>query len=64
VLAGQGIALCSDIVLEQALLSGALVKVLPFALPGYGFYVAHLAEHATSSAVRTFVQWVASARRA
>ncbi|WP_233859759.1 LysR substrate-binding domain-containing protein [Paraburkholderia sp. HD33-4] len=64
VLAGQGIALCSDIVLERALLSGVLVKVLPFALPGYGFYVAHLAEHATSSAVRTFVEWLASARRA
>jgi LysR family glycine cleavage system transcriptional activator len=63
VLAGQGIALCSDIVLEQALLSGALVKVHPFALPGYGFYVAHLAEQASSSAVRTFVQWVVSARR-
>lgn len=62
VLAGQGVALCSDIVLERALLSGALVKVHALALPGYGFYVAHLAEHARSSAVRTFVQWVVSAR--
>ncbi|MDR3097773.1 MAG: LysR family transcriptional regulator [Paraburkholderia sp.] len=64
VLAGQGVALCSDIVLERALLSGALVKVHSFALPGYGFYVAHLAEHARPGAVRTFVQWVVSARRA
>ncbi|KXU84476.1 LysR family transcriptional regulator [Paraburkholderia monticola] len=64
VLAGQGIALCSDIVLEQALLSGALMKVHPFALPGYGFYVAHLAEHARSSAVHAFVQWLVSAHRA
>ncbi|HTR06516.1 MAG TPA: LysR substrate-binding domain-containing protein [Paraburkholderia sp.] len=63
VLAGQGIALCSAIVLERALLSGALVTVHPFALPGYGFYVAHLAEHARSSAVRAFVQWVVCARR-
>lgn len=61
VLAGQGIALCSDIVLERALLSGALVKVHPFALPGYGFYVAHLAEHARSAAVRSFVEWVVCA---
>jgi LysR family glycine cleavage system transcriptional activator len=64
VLSGQGIALCSDIVLERALLSGALVKVHPFGLPGYGFYVVHPAEPARSSAVRTFVQWVVSARRA
>ncbi|QGZ58607.1 LysR substrate-binding domain-containing protein [Paraburkholderia acidiphila] len=63
VLAGQGVALCSDVVLERELLSGALVKVHPFALPGYGFYVAHLAEHARSSAVRAFVEWVISARR-
>jgi LysR family glycine cleavage system transcriptional activator len=40
VLDGQGIGLCSDVVVADALASGALVKAFDFALAGYGFYPA------------------------
>jgi LysR family transcriptional regulator, glycine cleavage system transcriptional activator len=59
-LAGLGVALCSDIVLEQPLRDGALVKVHPFALPGYGFYVAHHANHSRADEARTFAEWLVS----
>lgn len=59
-LVGLGVALCSDIVLEQPLLDGKLVKVVPFALPGFGFHVVHGARHPRADAVRTFTQWLLS----
>jgi LysR family transcriptional regulator, glycine cleavage system transcriptional activator len=37
-LAGQGVALCSDIVLADDLAAGNLVKAVDVGLPGYGFY--------------------------
>jgi LysR family glycine cleavage system transcriptional activator len=63
VLAGLGVALCSDIVLARPLLEGALVKVHRLALPGYGFYIAHDANHPRADTVRTFAQWLSSCFR-
>jgi LysR family transcriptional regulator, glycine cleavage system transcriptional activator len=61
VLAGQGIALCSDIVVADDLASGTLVKVLAdFALPGYGYYPAYASNHSRRATIDVFVQWLST----
>ena len=39
VIAGQGIAICSDILVARELESGVLIKAIDIALPGFGFYL-------------------------
>ncbi len=63
VLAGQGIAICSDIVVADDLASGALVKVLNLALPGYGFYPVYALDHPRRAIIDAFVAWLASVAR-
>ena len=45
VIAGQGVAILSDVLVGRELASGALVKVLDPPLPGFGFYLAHVPDH-------------------
>ena len=45
VVAGQGIAICSDIVVSRELRAGTLVKAHQLSLPGYGFYLVHMLHH-------------------
>src|ERR1700752_4881013 len=45
VAAGQGIAMLSDVVVGRELKSAVLVKAHDLSLPGYGFYVVHVANH-------------------
>lgn len=61
VLAGQGIALCSDVIVADDLASGALVKALDLALPGYGFYPAYAPDHPCRATIEVFVQWISTA---
>jgi LysR family glycine cleavage system transcriptional activator len=61
VLAGQGIALCSDIVIADDLASGALVKAFDLALPGYGFYPLYALDHPRRAAIEIFVKWIRTA---
>ncbi len=61
VLAGQGIALCSDIVVADDLASGALVKASDLALPGYGFYPLYAFDHPRRAAIESFVKWIRTA---
>jgi len=63
VVAGQGVALCSDVVVDGLLRSGALCKAHETGLPGFGFYVAHDAAHGVSAAVETFAAWLMTAAR-
>jgi LysR family transcriptional regulator, glycine cleavage system transcriptional activator len=63
VLAGQGIALCSDIVVADDLASGELVKVLDLPLPGYGFYPLYAPNHPRRAVIETFVAWITRAAR-
>lgn len=42
VIAGQGIAICSDVVLADALRDGTLCRAHELTLPGFGFYLTHL----------------------
>jgi LysR family transcriptional regulator, glycine cleavage system transcriptional activator len=63
VLAGQGIALCGDVVVADDLASGALVKTLDLALPGYGFYPVFAPNHPRRAIIEVFVQWISTVER-
>jgi LysR family transcriptional regulator, glycine cleavage system transcriptional activator len=57
-IAGQGIAICSDVLIAPELASGALVPVSPIILPGYGFYTVHRDGHPKLAAIKAFIAWV------
>jgi LysR family glycine cleavage system transcriptional activator len=63
VLAGQGIALCSDVVVADDLASGALVKALDLALPGYGYYPVYAPNQPRRAIIEVFVQWISTVAR-
>jgi len=60
VLAGQGIALCSDVVVADDLARGALVKALDLALPGYGYYPVYAPNHPRRSSIEVFLKWIST----
>ncbi|EKZ99814.1 LysR family transcriptional regulator [Cupriavidus sp. HMR-1] len=60
VVAGQGVALCSNVVVDGLLRSGALRKAHALGLPGFGFYVAHAAGHPDLAVVECFAGWLLS----
>jgi LysR family glycine cleavage system transcriptional activator len=57
-LTGQGIALCSDVVVADELASGALVKAFDFGLPGYAFYPVFAPDHPRRETLEAFVHWL------
>lgn len=61
VVAGQGVAICSDIVLSRELQSGALVKAHPLSLSGYGYYVVSMPHSPRAATIELFSQWMRSA---
>ncbi len=63
IIGGQGVGICSDVLVERELQTGALVKAFDLQLPGFGFYVAHLEDHPRRSAVEVFSTWVNAAAR-
>lgn len=60
VVAGQGIAICSDVVVSHELRSGILVKAHDLSLPGYGFYLVHMPDHPRPPAIAEFCAWMRS----
>jgi LysR family glycine cleavage system transcriptional activator len=60
VAAGQGIAICSDIVVSRELKSGALVKAHALSLPGYGFYLVSVPNHPQRPNIEAFSAWMRS----
>jgi LysR family glycine cleavage system transcriptional activator len=58
VLAGDGIAILSDVVVADDLAAGILVKALDLALPGYGFYPVYSSDHPRRLVIETFVIWL------
>jgi LysR family glycine cleavage system transcriptional activator len=60
VLAGQGVAICSDIVLAPELERGELVKAHELSLPGLGYYLLHLPEHRHMPVIMQFADWLRS----
>lgn len=59
VIGGQGIGLCSDVLVARELQSGVLVKVSAFSLPGFGFFTAHLPGHCREPVIVAFADWIA-----
>lgn len=57
-IAGQGIAICSDILTKDALANGRLVIVSTVVLPGYGFHAVARPELAGSEPIRRLVHWL------
>lgn len=56
-IAGQGIAICSNVLIAPDLARGALVQVSPIELTGYGFYIVHRAAHPKLAAIEEFMTW-------
>lgn len=61
-IAGQGVAICSDILVGEELASGALIPLSNLTLPGYGFYLVHRADHPKAASIRAFAAWVRTVR--
>lgn len=57
-IAGQGIAICSDILTKDALEDGRLVIVSDIAHTGYGFYAVAKPDLAGSEAIRRLIDWL------
>jgi LysR family glycine cleavage system transcriptional activator len=60
VAAGQGIAICSDVVVSRELESGALLKAHALSLPGYGFYLVSVPDHPQRLNIEAFSAWMRS----
>lgn len=58
VMAGQGIAICSNVVVGQELKDGTLVQAHPLSLPGYGFYLVALSQHVRHADIEAFAAWI------
>jgi LysR family glycine cleavage system transcriptional activator len=56
-IAGQGVAICSTVLVQPELASGTLVPVSRVKLPGYGFYIVHRAEHPKMNLIKAFINW-------
>jgi LysR family transcriptional regulator, glycine cleavage system transcriptional activator len=59
---GQGVAICSDVLVAPELASGALVKLTDVTMPGCGFYIVHRATHPMMASIKAFVTWAMQAR--
>jgi LysR family glycine cleavage system transcriptional activator len=62
VIAGQGIAICSDVLVGPELASGTLVPVSSIKLTGYRFYLLHRIEHPRLVSINAFTAWVRAVR--
>lgn len=58
VIGGQGVAICSDVVVSNELRSGQLVKAHALALPGYGFYLVSMLNSPRAPVIEAFSTWM------
>jgi LysR family glycine cleavage system transcriptional activator len=58
VVGGQGVAICSDVVVSNELRNGLLVKAHPLSLPGYGFYIVSMAHSPRAPTIEAFSAWM------
>jgi len=54
---GQGVGVCSDLLVARELASGRLAKAFDLSLPGFGFYVAYLEGHPRRALIESFSHW-------
>jgi LysR family glycine cleavage system transcriptional activator len=59
---GQGIAICSDVLVAPELASGALLKLTNVTMPGCAFHIVHRASHPKMAAIKAFVAWAMEAK--
>ena len=57
VIAGQGLAVCSDVLVSSELANGKLLRLSEVTLPGYGFYVVYRPKHPKAAMISAFVEW-------
>jgi LysR family transcriptional regulator, glycine cleavage system transcriptional activator len=57
VIAGQGLAICSDVLVGPELSKGILLRLSEITLPGYGFYIVHRDGHPKKASIRAFATW-------
>lgn len=55
--AGQGVALVSDVLVRRELASGALIQPVDFSIEGLVFYVAYLPDAPRRGAIESFLLW-------
>ncbi|MCO5163960.1 MAG: LysR substrate-binding domain-containing protein [Mesorhizobium sp.] len=58
IVAGQGLGLCSDVLVARELRDGRLLRVSDIVLPGYGFYFVYRAEHPRRGALEALLRWM------
>ncbi|GMB79896.1 LysR substrate-binding domain-containing protein [Shinella zoogloeoides] len=58
VLAGQGVAICSDVILAPELERGELVRAHELSLPGLGYYLLHRPDHPGRRMIALFAEWL------
>ena len=58
VVAGQGVAICSDLLVRKELCEGTLVRLSPVTLEGYGLFLVTLPEESAALTVRNFCTWM------
>src|SRR4051812_43686100 len=59
---GQGIAICSDLLVAPELASGALVKLTNVTMPGCTFFIVHRDRHPKMASIKAFLAWAMEAR--
>ena len=59
-ISGQGIAICSDLLVAPELASGVLMQVSKLTLPGYGFYLLYRPGHPKLTSISAFCAWARS----
>jgi LysR family glycine cleavage system transcriptional activator len=60
VIAGQGLAILSNVLVGPELRSGRLVTVLNIELPGYGFYFSYPEAQARRRDIKALLAWMQS----
>ena len=61
IIAGQGLGLCSDVLVARELHDGRLIRISDIVLPGYGFYFVYRAEHPRRAALEALLRWMQQA---
>jgi LysR family glycine cleavage system transcriptional activator len=58
VVPGQGVAICSDLLVGRELSQGTLVRLSPVSMAGYSLFLVTLPEHSATPAVQRFSTWI------
>jgi LysR family glycine cleavage system transcriptional activator len=61
-ISGQGVAVCSDVLVAAELASGALVKLTDVTMLGCSFYIVHRDSYPKMSSIKAFVAWAMEAK--